>query len=132
MGVYAARSYLDRHPFRADAKKLSGHRVIRTSGSLGDIPACQWFAGLGGTVALLSSSPIAQLGACARGQGVALLPTALADDGRFVRLDLPTCTAGHVWLVAVATEATHPRLATFLRRARRFGVEREVVLPESA
>src|SRR3712207_7491997 len=37
------------------------------------------FAKLGGTVALLSSSPLAQLEACARGQGIALLPTRLAE-----------------------------------------------------
>jgi DNA-binding transcriptional LysR family regulator len=108
--------------------------VIRASGSLADIPAFQWFGGLGGTVALLSQSPLAQLEACARGQGVALLPIRIADqDSRLVRLDLPTCSAGQVWLAADANEASHPRIAGFLRWARRrFAARRESAPLESA
>lgn len=133
MGVYAAGFYLDRHPFHPCAQNLSGHRVIRASGSLAEIPAFQWFEGLGGAVALLSPSPLAQLEACARGQGVALLPISIADqDRRLMRLELPTCTAGSVWLMADAMEASHPRLATFLRWARRrFGPGQKTMLPES-
>lgn len=133
MGVYAAQSYLDRYPFGPHAQDLYGHRVIRASGSLADIPAFQWLEGLGGTVALLSQSPLAQLEACGRGRGVALLPTSLADrDSRLVGLDLPTCTVGRVWLVADANKASHPRLAHFLRWARgRFTFVRKATSPES-
>lgn len=134
MGVYAARSYLNRHPFGPNAQNLSGHRVIRASGSLADIPAFQWLEELGGTVALLSQSPLAQLEACGRGRGVALLPISLAhQDSRLVGLDLPTCTVGRVWLVADVNKASHPRLAHFLRWARgRFALPREATLPELA
>lgn len=133
MGVYAAQSYLDRHPFVPDARGLVGHRVIRASGSLAELPAFQWFERMGGTVALLSQSPLAQLDACARGQGIALLPTRLADqDSRLVRLGFPACTAGSVWLVADANEASHPRIAGFLRWARRrFAARRPAASLES-
>ncbi|EYD76158.1 hypothetical protein Rumeso_02233 [Rubellimicrobium mesophilum DSM 19309] len=120
MGIYAAVSYLDRYPLPPGVTDLTGHRVIRASGSLALVPAYRRFAELGGTVALLSSSPLAQLDACARGQGVALLPTRLAEaDERLQALDLSFSSAGEVWIMADATEASHPRLAGFLRWARR-------------
>ncbi|WP_343078940.1 LysR family transcriptional regulator [Ostreiculturibacter nitratireducens] len=118
-GLFASPEYLDRNPVRPGANSLDGHRVIRGSGSLAEVSSYRWFAGQGGNVAMLSSSPIAQLEACARGQGVALLPLALAEaDPRLARLDLPACPDSPVWLYADAREASHPRIAAFLRWAR--------------
>lgn len=112
--LFAAPDYLRRHPV---AGSLAGHRVIVASGSLARVPAYAWLAAQGGTVALMSSSPLAMLEACARGQGVALLPERLAD-GRVLRLDLPVPEATPVWLLADRDEASHPRIAPFLRWAR--------------
>ncbi|MFN3577617.1 MAG: LysR substrate-binding domain-containing protein [Tabrizicola sp.] len=89
------------------------------SGSLARVPAHAWLAAQGGAVALMSSSPLAMLEACARGQGIALLPEGLAD-GRVQRLDLPVPDATPVWLLADRDEASHPRIAPFLRWARAY------------
>lgn len=112
--LFAAPAYVEQSPVAGD---LAGHRVILASGSLARVPAYAWLAAQGGRVALLSSSPLAMLEACARGQGVALLPQQLADD-RLCRLDLAAPPDTPVWLVADAEDATHPRIASFLRWAR--------------
>lgn len=112
--LFAAPAYLAQTPVAGD---LAGHRVIRASGSLARVPAYAWLAAQGGRVVLMSSSPLAMLEACARGQGVALLPLQLADD-RLRRLDLPAPPTTPVWMIADAEEATHPRIASVLRWAR--------------
>ncbi|MCV2870057.1 LysR family transcriptional regulator [Defluviimonas sp. WL0002] len=118
-GLYAAPGYLAVHPVRPGANALDGHKVIRASGSLGEIGAYAKLKALGGQPAMTSSSPVAQLEACARGLGLALLPKALArDDGRIRELGMPVADASPVWLIADAKEASHPRIATFLRWAR--------------
>lgn len=124
-GSYAAPAYLDAHPLGPGANGLDGHRVILASGSLARIGSYAEFAGRGGTPALLSSSPLAQVEACARGQGIALLPRALGDaDARLRALDLPAPEGAPVWLMADRHEASHPRIAAFLRWARRhFGAK---------
>jgi DNA-binding transcriptional LysR family regulator len=119
LGVFAAPAYLASRPVRAGANSLSGHRVIGSSGSLAGLEMYRWFGALGGTPALISSSPLAQLSACARGLGVALLPRALADeDPRLQEIPMPLPDPARVWLLADAREASHPRVATFLRWAR--------------
>lgn len=117
--LFATPGYLAAHPVRPGANSLDGHRVIRASGSVAEVGAYRWLAGLGGTVAMLSSSPLAQLEACARGQGVALLPLALAGaDPRLERVGVSVGAGSPVWLLADAREASHPRIAAFLRWAR--------------
>lgn len=119
-GIYAAPAYLAAHPLRAGSNSLDGHRVIRASGSLARIRGYAAFAALGGAPALLSSSPFAQAEACARGQGIAALPRALGQaDARLVALDLAVPEATAVWLIADRHSAGHPRIAAFLRWARR-------------
>lgn len=112
--LFAAPGYAERWPV---AGSLRGHRLIVASGSLARVPAYAWLAEQGGEVALMSSSPLAMLEACARGQGIALLPLGLAD-ARVVRLDLPAPAATAVWMLADREEASHPRIAAFLRWGR--------------
>lgn len=113
-GLFAAPGYLER---MALGTSLKGHRVIVASGSLARVPAYAWLAAQGGEVVLMSSSPHAMLEASARGQGVALLPLGLAD-GRVTRLDLGAPPPVPVWMIADRDEASHPRIAAFLRWAR--------------
>ncbi len=115
--LYAAPEYLAAHPF-ASGDGLVAHRIIRASGSLARIDAYQWLAGQGGATSLLSSSPLAQLEACRRGQGIALLPVGLVGGTGLERLDHPVPPPSHVWMLADAREASHPRIAGFLRWAR--------------
>jgi len=119
MRVYAAPAYLAAHPVPVGANALVGHRVIGASGSLAGLAMYRWFGDMGGTPALFSSSPLAQLSACARGLGVALLPRALAaDDPRLQEIAVAIPDPTPVWLLADAREASHPRIAPFLRWAR--------------
>lgn len=115
-GLYAAPDYLARCAPDPGAATLDGHRVIRASASLAEISAYRWLAGLGGQVAMLSSSPLAQRAACERGQGIALLPGALAAG--LVAVGLPGPPPTPVWMLADARDASHPRIAAFLRWAR--------------
>jgi DNA-binding transcriptional LysR family regulator len=117
-GLYASPLYWCRRPAASNQRDLAGHEVIRASSSLARIEAYQWLSAQGGTTALLASSPLAQLEACARGQGIALLPRRLADeDGRLVRFDREVPPPVQIWIVADASAATHPRVASFLRWA---------------
>ncbi len=119
--LFAAPAYLEPHPWHGSAPALGGHRVIHASGSLAGIEACRWFAGLGGEVSFLASSPLAQQEAAARGLGVAMLPRALAgDDPRLVGLDFPGCPVSDVWMLARRAEAANPRVGAFLRWARKY------------
>lgn len=68
-GLYAAPAYLAEHPLRPGGNDLSGHKVIRASGSLARIAAWRWLEGQGGAVSFLAFSPAAQAEAAARGQG---------------------------------------------------------------
>lgn len=118
--LFAAPAYLARNPVAAGARRLDGHQVIRASGSLALVGGYRWLEGAGGRTAMLSSSPLAQREACARGQGIALLPLAIgAADGRLVRLGIAVPGGSPVWLLADAGDASHARIAGFLRWARR-------------
>ncbi len=117
-GLYASPPYLRDHPVGPDQSDLAGHAVVRASGSLARIEAYKWLSAQGGTTALLASSPLAQLEACVRGQGIALLPRRVADeDARLVRLEREVPPPVQIWIVADASNATNPRVASFLRWA---------------
>lgn len=117
-GLYASPLYLGNRPRSSNQRDLEGHDVIRASGSLARIDAYRWLSAQGGTTALLASSPLAQLEACTRGQGIALLPRRLADeDDRLVRIEREVPSPIQIWIVADASHATHPRVARFLRWA---------------
>ncbi len=119
-GLFASPQYLQRNPVRKDAATLDGHQVILASGSLARVGLYGWLAGQGGQAALSSSSPLAQREACARGQGLALLPLAIAGgDGRIERVEQFSFDGSPVWLLADANDASHPRIAAFLRWASR-------------
>ncbi len=117
--LFAAPGYLETRPRESPATRLDGHRVIQASGSLADIAACRWFAGLGGDVAFLASSPLAQMEAAARGLGIAMLPESLAQhDARLVNLDFLQCPVSDVWMLTRRADAAKPRIGAFLRWAR--------------
>lgn len=119
-GLFAAPVYLDAHPVLQGSPDLAGCDVIAASGSLGDIAAYRWFAGLGGRPVFSASSPAAQQDAAASGMGIALLPAALArSDPRLVEIDLPGTPTSDVWMVSRRADANQPRIAAFLRWARR-------------
>lgn len=119
-GLYAAPSYLQRRPLTAGANSLAGHRVIGASGGLTQVGAARWLDTQGGTVAFTASSPISQLEAAARGQGIALLPSAIADgDNRIVRLDYPGPAAAEVWMLASPRLPGNGRINRFIRWAKR-------------
>jgi len=118
-GLFAAPVYLSYHPVRVGANSLEGHRVIRASGSLAKVGGYRWLEERGGNAVLLSSSPFAQREACLRGQGIALLPLSLAEsDRRLERIDMCALGKSSVWLLADVHEASHPRIASFMRWAR--------------
>lgn len=97
-----------------------GAPVIAAGGSLAQVPAYRWLDAQGGRAVVRVSSPLAQLEACAREQGLALLPAALGDaDGRLVRVPGPVPAPAQVVLLAAEGAADSPRLAPFLRWARR-------------
>jgi DNA-binding transcriptional LysR family regulator len=135
-GLFAAPDYLAGHPVPPDTARLHGHDVIRACGTLERFAAFGWLVSLGGRAALLSSSPMAQRDACARGVGIALLPVDLVDEDVGLR---PIAVApppdSPVWLVADQRQASHPRIADFLRWARRrfardrAGVEQRTLIP---
>jgi DNA-binding transcriptional LysR family regulator len=118
-GLFASHAYLADHPHDRRLAGLPGHKVIRASGALAATRAFRWLAEKGGSVAMLSANPVAMQEACASGAGIALLPDALAEgDSRLRRLDAPVCAPTEVWMIADADQATHPRIAGFLRWAR--------------
>ena len=118
--LYASADYLDAHPVAAPVRRLDGHRIIQASGSLARFEAFRRLEELGGTVALLMSSPLAQMEAAALGQGIALLPAELVgDDRRLVRIAGFALPPVPVWLITSAQKSTLPRVAAFLRFSRR-------------
>lgn len=125
VGLFGAPSYLADHPFSCGAEPLKGHLLIRASGSLARIAHYRWLEEQGGRTAMMSSSPLAQREACARGQGVALLPVGLAEgDPRLQRIEKFTFEDIPVWVLAGDRDAGDPRVASFLRWARRHFVDR--------
>jgi DNA-binding transcriptional LysR family regulator len=119
-GLFASPNYLHTNPVRAGSNSLAGHKLILASGSLARVGMYRWLTEQGGQAVFSSSSPLAQREACARGQGVAMLPLALArDDPRIEQIEISSFGQSPVWLVANELDASHPRIAAFLLWARR-------------
>lgn len=101
---------------------LRGLPVVAAGGSLTGIEAYRWLETLGGQIVLRSSSPRAQLEACLRGQGIALLPRRMAaSEARLEALgevEYPRSPSMPIWLLATTESAGNPRVASFLRWAR--------------
>jgi DNA-binding transcriptional LysR family regulator len=124
--LFASPDYLAARGRPDAGRGLAGHRVIGASGSLVRFGVYDWLAGLGGETVLRASSPLAHFEACARGQGIALLPRQLAaGDPRLIEVALAEPGPSEVWMVPVPDRASLPRVAAFLRwvarRVRRSG-----------
>ncbi len=79
--LYAAETYLARHPAPADLDDLSGHDVIGYDASLASIPAAQWIESRAAkaTVVLRSREMTDMHAAVASGLGLAAIPCSLGD-----------------------------------------------------
>jgi DNA-binding transcriptional LysR family regulator len=96
--LYAARSYLARHPEPIDPDHLGGHSIIGFHASVAAIPSAQWLAerSAGARVVLRSREAMDMLTAAQTGAGLAVLPCFLGDgDATLVRLTrAPIATRG--------------------------------------
>lgn len=115
---YAAPAYLAKAPWGTEG--LSGHRVIRASGSLAEVEAFRWLAEQGGDVSISATSPLAMIDLAAGGAGIAMAPTLMAaSDGRLVTLDHTPMPASNIWMVARKPAATRAQVSDFLKWFRR-------------
>jgi DNA-binding transcriptional LysR family regulator len=102
-GIYAARSYLDRHPTPRRLADTASHAWIGFEAELDHVPQVRW---LRRTVpsprwVLRANTTMLQYAACCAGHGLALLPTFVAAQGRDL-VAIATRTAGpsrEVWAV---------------------------------
>ena len=96
--LYAARSYLARHPDPIDPDDLGGHAIIGFHASMAAIPSAQWLAerSAGARVVMRSREAMDMLTAAQSGAGLAVLPCFLGDaDASLVRLTrTPIVTRG--------------------------------------
>ncbi|HHZ08551.1 MAG TPA: hypothetical protein GX405_07200, partial [Rhizobiales bacterium] len=119
-GLYAGQAWLDRHPAPPAAGRLAGYAVIAASGSLAEVEAYRWFAGLGGEPVASATSPLAMAELAAHGVGIALLPRLVAaGDGRLTELAFSGLPRSDVWMVAKRATAERPPVAAFLKWSRR-------------
>lgn len=119
-GLFASPDYLAEHPVSDPVTTLAGHRVIQASGSLARFGAYKDLDALGGEIGVMTSSPLAQLEAAALGQGIALLPVELVgSDAHLQRITGFAAPPMEVALSGTAQRASMPRVARFLRFARR-------------
>jgi DNA-binding transcriptional LysR family regulator len=87
--LYAAPSYLAKHPVQKPLKSLSGHKLIGFSAPLANMPAARWLSehAQGTTTVLRTNEISTMLEAAASGSGIAMLPCFLARaDTRLQRL----------------------------------------------
>jgi DNA-binding transcriptional LysR family regulator len=80
--LYAAASYLARHPPLTDPTDLRGHELVGYDPSLAATPASQWIEAhaAGATIVLRCREMTELVAAAASGAGIAMLPCWLADD----------------------------------------------------
>lgn len=80
--LYAAPSYLSRHPAPADPDDLRGHELIGHDVTLAHMPAARWIEDRlpGATLALRSREMTDMLAAALSGAGLAVLPCLIGDD----------------------------------------------------
>lgn len=117
---YASPAYLAKAPWRSGTDGLSGHRVIRASGSLAEVEAFRWLAEQGGDVSISATSPLAMLDLAAGGAGIAMAPTLMAArDSRLVALDHTPMPASDIWMVARKPAAARAQVSDFLKWFRR-------------
>jgi DNA-binding transcriptional LysR family regulator len=99
--LYAAPSYLARHPAPADLDDLRGHDLVGYDASLAAVPAAQWIEAraAGARIALRSREMTDMLDAAAGGAGLAVLPCLLGDDEpRLSRLTPEVVATRELWL----------------------------------
>jgi DNA-binding transcriptional LysR family regulator len=100
-GVYASRTYLDRHGVPDFARGAPDHQTLLRSGDGMSVAEMTWFAGLTAkaTVALRSNGYYMLAAAAETGMGLACLPRVLGDTDRLVRLETPSVPpAREVWM----------------------------------
>lgn len=114
--LYAARSYLDSHPFAPGANGLDGHQVLQASGSLADIEAYDWLRRLGGMPVFSASSVFSLRDAAENGMGIAMLPESIiGEHSPLVALESALAPpTSDVWMVARRSLAAQPRIRAFL------------------
>ena len=118
-GLYAGEAWLARHP-APRAGSLAGSAVIAASGSLAEVEAYRWFAGLGGEPVASATSPLAMADLAAHGVGIALLPRLVASgDRRLTELAFAGLPSSDVWMVARRAAAGRSQVAAFLKWSRR-------------
>lgn len=119
-GLYAGEAWLARHPAPSTGESLAGCAVVAASGSLAEVEAYRWFAGLGGVPVASATSPLAMADLAAHGVGIALLPRPVADgDRRLTELPFAGLPSSDVWMVARRAAAERPQVAAFLKWSRR-------------
>jgi DNA-binding transcriptional LysR family regulator len=102
LGVFAAGSYLAERGAPDFSDELAGHDVLGYHGALAEGTEARWLAkhGVRARVVLRVNSVLNLLAAANAGLGIAILPTALAEDSTLRRLEAPTQPEGRgVWTV---------------------------------
>jgi DNA-binding transcriptional LysR family regulator len=79
--LYAADSYLARHPAPSDPRQLVGHEVLGFDDTLAGVPGAQWLDqhGAGAHIVMRCRELADVLAACVAGIGLALLPCMAAE-----------------------------------------------------
>lgn len=124
--LYAAASYLARHPAPRDARDLAGHEVLGFAANLAAVPGAAWIAEHGaGAVIVLESRELADmLAAAVGGLGLAVLPCMLAAcEPALLRLSGEVLGRRDLWLVhrrdalrTPAVQAVHRFVLGFMRQ----------------
>jgi DNA-binding transcriptional LysR family regulator len=100
--LYAAATYLARHPAPVTVTDLRGHDLIGYDLSLASVPAAQWIEQRAGDarIVMRSREMTDMLEATLSGAGLALLPCLLGDaEPALVRLTSEVLASREVWLV---------------------------------
>lgn len=119
-GLYAGEAWLVRNPAPPREASLAGCAVIAASGSLAEVEAYRWFAGLGGEPVASATSPLAMANLAAHGAGISLLPRLVAaGDRRLTELAFAGLPSSDVWMVAKRANAERSQVAAFLKWSRR-------------
>jgi len=103
LGLYAAKSYCQRHGLRPPVSDLAGADIINWTDEFAHLRGGPWFAehARNGKVSLTATSRRVHHAACKAGLGVAILPCLLADDDQdLIRLLPPErVISAKLWLV---------------------------------